>query len=145
MLAAMIVLAAAPGVAAQSPSPEPTPPVVNGVKITDCTLEYNAQTHVAAKLHIDFVNLNDQAVTHIRFRIRAGFQTFPVMDIGNFAPDLKIHHDLDPPETAVAVVQGTSIPGAGDLDCSVDAFTLADGYTWISPELQAELDQQKQH
>ena len=142
--AAVLLLAASPGVTqSPAPTPEPTAPPIAGVKITDCSLEYNERTHVAAKLHIDFVNLNDQPVTRIRFRIRAGFQTFPVMDFGKFAPDLKIHHDLDPPEMPVAIVPGAPIPGAGDLYCGIDAFTLSDGYTWISPTLQAELQQQQ--
>lgn len=136
LLAAMIALAAAPGVAQQTPGPDSTPPVINGIKITGCSFEYNSRTHVASKLHIDFVNLNDQPVTRIRFRITFGFQTVPVMDFGNFAPNLKIHHDLDPPEVRVAVAQDS-------IECGIDAFTLADGYTWISPQLQSELDQKK--
>lgn len=137
LLAAMLVLAAAPGVAQQSPSPDSTPPVIHGIKITGCSFEYDSRTHVASKLHIDFVNLNDQPVTRIRFRITFGFQTIPVMDFGSFAPNLKIHHDLDPPELRVAVGQDNRI------ECGIDAFTLADGYTWISPQLQSQLDQQK--
>ena len=31
----------------------------------------------------------------------------------------------------------------GGLVCGIDAYTLSDGYTWISPELQSELQQQQ--
>ena len=48
-------------------------------------------------MHVDFINLNALPVTHMRFRVRAGYATFAVMDIGLFAPNLRIHHDLDPP------------------------------------------------
>lgn len=140
--AAVLLLAASPGVTqTPAPTPEPTEPPIGGVRITSCSLEYSERTHVAAKLHVEFMNMNDQPVTRIRFRIRAGFQTFPVMDFGKFAPDLLIKHDLDPPEMPVAIVQG--VPGADGLYCSIDAFTLSDGYTWVSPTLQAELQQQQ--
>jgi hypothetical protein len=32
----------------------------------------------------------------------------------------------------------------GGLGCAVDAYTLSDGYTWVSPELQSELQRQQQ-
>jgi hypothetical protein len=152
MLAVLLFLAAAvPGVAAQSPTPQPSPstsglPGPDSLKILACSLEYNSFNGVAAKMHVDFMNLNAQPVTHIRFRVQAGFSTFAVMDVGNFAPNLRIHHDLDPPMTSVSVVHGVHIPGMdpAGLYCGVDAFTLVNGYTWISPQLKKELQQQQQ-
>jgi len=128
-----------------SPSPSPTPPAATGIKILDCSLEYNSFNGVAAKMHVDFMNLNAQPVTKIRFRVETGFSTFAVMDFGSFAPNLKIHHDLDPPETHVGGVH-SAITGSGPrgLYCDVDAYTLSNGYTWISPRFASELQAQQQ-
>jgi len=136
--------------AAPSTAPRPAasaaPSGASSIKILNCSLEFNAFSGVAAKMHVDFMNLNALPVTHMRFRVRAGFATFAVMDIGSFAPNLRIHHDLDPPATTLLkhASARTLPPEMGGLVCGIDAYTLTDGYTWISPELQSELQQQQQ-
>lgn len=127
--------------AAPSPGPAVTPVGSDGLEITNCELEYSEQGNIADKVSIEFVNHNQLPVTKIRFRIKAGLTTFPVMDMGSFKPELKIHHDLNPPAAQVAIVQGGPDGSAGELDCSVDAYTLSNGATWISPQLQSELNQ----
>ena len=142
-LASMLpVYAAAPAPSAAAPaaSASPAPTGADLLKIDDCSLEYNSRSGIPAKLHVDFENLNAQPVTHIRFRIDTGMSSFPVMDVGSFRPKLKIHHDLDPPEVDMHVGYVLTENGIrGGLGCTVDAYTLADGYTWISPRLQFEL------
>jgi hypothetical protein len=140
----------ATAIAAPSPAVSPTasaaPGGADAIKILDCSLEFNSHSGMAAKMHVDFMNLNALPVTHMRFRVQAGYTTFAVMDIGSFAPNVRIHHDLDPPAqplfkhpAAVTLPRET-----GGLGCSIDAYTLSDGYTWVSPELQRELQQQQQ-
>ncbi len=145
-LAVWVFALSASAFAAPSPSPVPSasPTAADAVKIMDCSLEYNSFNGVAAKMHVDFINLSAQAVTKIRFRVETGLATFAVMDFGTFAPNLKVHHDLDPPLTSVGGVH-SAITGSGPrhLYCGVDAYTLSDGYTWVSPQLQLELQQQQ--
>lgn len=140
LLAALLLLTPAASWADATPSPHAVPGLnPDSVKILGCSLEYSERSSVADKFHVDFINLNTLPVTHIRFRINAG-STFAVMDIGNFAPNVKIHHDLDPPAVGVVPV----LPeGMNSMDCSVDAFTLSDGSTYISPQLQQELQAQQ--
>jgi hypothetical protein len=129
-----------------SPAASSAPSGADSIKILDCSLEFNPFSGVAAKMHVDFINLNALPVTHMRFRVHAGFATFAVMDIGSFAPNLRIHHDLDPPaETLLKHASARTLPREmGGLVCGIDAYTLTDGYTWISPELQSELQKQQQ-
>jgi hypothetical protein len=147
LLAILLLLVPSTGAAAESPSPQPaaSPTGAGTLKISACSLEYNQLSGVPAKLHVDFTNLNALPVTHIRFRIRAGVSTFAVMDMGTFQPNVKIHHDLDPPLMRMHVIPAITGGGIYGLMCSVDAFTLSDGYTWVSAELQQELQQQQQH
>jgi hypothetical protein len=134
---------AAPAV---SPTPSAAPFGAHSIKIFDCSLEMNAHTFVPAKMHVDFMNLNALPVTHIRFRVQSPVSTLAVMDIGSFAPNVKIHHDLDPPLSGVAANGVVTLPiQGGGLRCGIDAYTLSNGYTWVSPQLQAELQQQQQH
>jgi hypothetical protein len=89
------------------------------------------------KLHVSFINHADEPITHIRFGLKVDFfPTIAVMDVGTFAPGKEIHHDLDPPLTTVST-------NVQNLGCFVDAFTLKDGSTWVSPELQAQLQNRK--
>jgi hypothetical protein len=92
------------------------------------------------------MNLNTIPVTHMRFRVRAAYTTFAVMDIGSFAPNVRIHHDLDPPpQSLFKHPAAVTLPREmGGLGCTIDAYTLSDGYTWVSPELQSELQAQQQ-
>lgn len=128
---------------APSPQPSASPTGADQLKITDCSLTYNDLSGVPGKLHVDFVNLNSLPVTHIRFRIQAGVTTFAVMDVGTFQPNVHIHHDLDPPLVRMSVIPSMTA-SIHRLVCSVDAFTLTDGYTWVSDALSRELQQQKQ-
>src|SRR5579884_3200488 len=131
--------------AAPSPAPSPAasaaPSGADAIKILSCSLEFNSLSGMAAKMHVDFENLNALPVTHMRFRVRAGYTTFAVMDIGSFAPNVRIHHDLDPPAASLLKhPAAVTLPREmGGLLCRVDAYTLSNGYTWISPELQTEL------
>lgn len=129
-----------------SPGASAAPSGANAIKILNCSLEFNAFSGVAAKMHVDFINLNALPVTHLRFRVSAGYATFAVMDIGSFAPNVRIHHDLDPPAaTLLKHASSRTLPREmGGLVCGIDAYTLTDGYTWISPELQSQLQQQLQ-
>jgi hypothetical protein len=147
--AAWLVALTASAIAAPTPAPtaaaSAAPAGADSIKISGCSLEFNSMSGVASKMHVDFTNLNTLPVTHIRFRVRAGISTFAVMDIGSFAPNVKVHHDLDPPEANVLRVPGVTLPREmGGLGCSIDAYTLSDGYTWVSPQLQAELERQQQ-
>jgi hypothetical protein len=145
LIAAWVFALSASAFAAPAPSPTPPPTGADSIKILACSLEYNSLSGNAAKMHVDFTNLNTLPVTHIRFRVRAVSSTFAVMDIGSFAPNVKIHHDLDPPMADVLRFHGMSMPPEmGGLGCAIDAYTLSNGYTWISPQLQAELQQQQQ-
>lgn len=140
--AAILLMLALPAhAAAPSPSPQPSasPTGADLLKITDCSLTYNDLSGVPGKLHVDFVNLNPLPVTHIRFRIMAGVTTFAVMDVGTFQPNVHIHHDLDPPLVRMRVIPSMTA-SLHSLVCSVDAFTLTDGYTWVSAALQQELE-----
>lgn len=139
----ILALAIAAAVPSPSASPVSSAAGADSIKILSCSLEYNSRDGLAAKMHVDFMNLNALPVTHIRFRVQAGLSEFAVMDLGTFAPNVKIHHDLDPPMTNVAIVRGVPIPGADGLYCGIDAYTLSDGYMWISPHLQAELQGQQ--
>jgi len=127
--------------AAPSPTAAPTPPGGDAIKLTGCSLEVGGFSGIAAKLHVDFTNLTTEPLTHVRFRVEAGVSTFAVMDIGTFTPNVKIHHDLDPPPARVTHGHSTLPNFAGGLGCAVDAYTLQSGYTWVSPELQKELTQ----
>ena len=100
---------------------------------------------VPGKFHVDFVNLNALAVTHVRFRVRTNTATFAVMDLGMFAPNVHVHHDLDPPVTRMPVIGGWTGGGLTGLDCTVDAYTLTNGYTWMSDALRLELQAQPAH
>src|SRR6266404_4486562 len=80
-----------------NPAPVATPMGAEGLKITDCSLTYNDISGVPGKFHVDFINLNALPVTHIRFRVRTNRATFVVMDLGMFAQNVHVHHDLDPP------------------------------------------------
>jgi hypothetical protein len=146
LLAFILLLAPATAYGDVTPSPQPSaaPTGADALKILACSLEFNQISGVPAKLHVDFENLNSLPVTHIRFRIRAGVSTFAVMDIGKFDPNVRIHHDLDPPLTHMRVISAITGGGIDGLDCSIDAFTLSDGYTWVSPQLQQELQQRQQ-
>lgn len=152
LISGLTVTATASAAPTPSPSDVPSPAAstapsgANAIKILDCSLEFNAFSGVAAKMHVDFINLNALPVTHMRFRVRAGYATFAVMDIGSFAPNLRIHHDLDPPAATLLkhASARTLPPEMGGLVCGIDAYTLTNGYTWISPELQSELQQQQQ-
>jgi hypothetical protein len=147
LMCALMVTASA--FAAPTPAPSPVssaaPPGTEAIKILACGLEYNSLNGVASKMHVDFMNLSALPVTHIRFRVVAGLSEFAVMDVGRFAPNLKIHHDLDPPMARVPASPAITMPRVrGGLYCGIDAYTLTDGYTWISPQLQVELEQQQQ-
>jgi hypothetical protein len=117
----------------------------DGLKITDCNLEYNDVSGVPGKFHVDFVNLNALPVTHIRFRVRTNRATFAVMDLGMFAPGVHVHHDLDPPVMRIPVTGAWTGGGITGLDCTVDAYTLTNGDTWISDALRLELQEQPAH
>jgi hypothetical protein len=47
--------------------------------------------------------------------------------------------------TSVSIVRGVRLPGfhPDGLYCGIDAYTLSDGYTWISSQLQSELQQRQ--
>ena len=138
LLAALLLLAPQAAPADAPPSPHANAALSpDSIKILGCSLDYSERSSVADKFHVDFINLNALPVTHIRFRVDAG-STFAVMDVGNFAPNVKIHHDLDPPPVAVGVFVLTQ-NGVTGMDCRVDAFTLSDGSTYISPQLQQQL------
>ncbi len=115
-----------------------TPSAIDGssIKILACSVDYNSISGVVDQLHVDFMNANAQAVTHIRFGVHMVLaRTIPVMDIGTFRPNLRIHHDLMMPLTRVFTFSSQR------LNCTVDAFTLADGTTWIDPSLPVPLPQ----
>lgn len=123
--------------AAQTAMPQPQPSAIDGssIKILACSVDYNSISGIVDQLHVDFMNANAQAVTHIRFGVHMVLaRTIPVMDIGMFRPNLKIHHDLMIPLTRV-------FRYSQRLNCTVDAFTLADGTTWIDPSLPVPLPQ----
>jgi hypothetical protein len=135
-LALIFALGLTPGGAAQTPTPQPSALDGSSIKILACSVDYNSISGVVDQLHVDFINKNSQAVTHIRFGVHMVLsRTIPVMDIGTFRPNLKIHHDLMMPLTRVFTFSQQS------LDCTIDAFTLADGTTWIDPALPVPLPQ----
>jgi hypothetical protein len=125
-----------------TPSVATTVPGADSIKLSDCKLQVGSFSGVAAKLHVEFTNLTTETLTHIRFRVTAR-TTFAVMDIGSFAPNVKIKHDLDPPPAnVIPYASARTLPGVmGGLGCSIDAYTLQSGYTWVSPQLQKELSQ----
>jgi hypothetical protein len=131
--------------ATPAPAPVATPVGAGGLKITDCSLSYNDVSGVPGKFHVDFVNLNALPVTHVRFRVRTNTATFAVMDLGMFAPNVHVHHDLYPPVTRMPVIGGWTGGGLTGLDCTVDAYTLTNGYTWMSDALRLELQAQPAH
>ncbi len=131
--------------ATPTPAPVATPMGADALKITDCSLTYNDLSGVPGKFHVDFIDLNALPVTRIRFRVRTNTATFAVMDLGMFAPNVHIHHDLDPPEIRMPVIGAWTGGGIAGLDCTVDAYTLTNGYTWISDALRHELQEPPGH
>jgi len=129
LLVLTLVFEFTPGAAAQTPTPQPQPSAIDGssIKILACSVDYNSMSGVVDQLHVDFINANAQTVTHIRFGVHMTLaRTISVMDIGTFRSNLRIHHDLIIPLTRV-------FRYSQSLKCTVDAFTLADGTTWIDP------------
>lgn len=144
LLSLLLTVDAAPQ-ATPSPAPVATPMGADGLKITDCSLTYNDVSGVPGKFHVGFINMNALPITHIRFRVRTNRATFAVMDLGTFAPNVRVHHDLDPPLMRMPVISSWTGGGLTGLDCTVDAYTLANGSTWLSDALKLELQAQPAH